>query len=221
MNRTRVRYLLPAIGVCFLALWFVMARPAYLGGSVSYVWVSGVSMEPTLHNGDLVLVREQASYARGDVVAFRLPSGEAAAGGLVIHRIVGGSAGMGFRTQGDNKHGLDPWRPAEDDVVGALWLRIPAGGLVIGWIRDPVVFAGLAAGLAVFSVLAGEERGEKRKPAKAAPPLGRTPPSRMSDAWTLAELRVRHAGSPSPPTDGNPFCSGAVQAGQAHERSGG
>jgi signal peptidase len=143
-------------------LWFVLLAPAVIGGPATYVWVNGVSMEPTLENGDLAIVRPAGAYHRGDVVAFRVPEGEPGAGGLVIHRIVGGSGTTGFVMQGDNKNAPDGWTPTDDDVVGRLWFRIPGGARHLGLIRDPVLFGSAASGLTVFLVLAVRGRGLRR-----------------------------------------------------------
>ncbi len=67
--------------------WFLWFRPSTLGGPAHYVMVSGESMEPTLHGGDLLLVRRQGGYSPGDIVAYRVPEGEPAEGRIVVHRI--------------------------------------------------------------------------------------------------------------------------------------
>ena len=51
-------------------IWYFFAPPA-LGGSTTYVFTDGVSMEPRFHTGDLVLVRSQSSYHVGEIVAYR------------------------------------------------------------------------------------------------------------------------------------------------------
>ncbi len=129
-----------------LLVWFLLLRPGFLGGPVSYIIVSGISMEPTLRSGDLVVVRKQESYTTGDVVAFEVE------GGVVIHRIVGGTAEKGFVTQGDNKGGPDLWRPRAEDIRGKMWLHLPGGGRVIAYLRQPLVFAMLLASLGTFSL---------------------------------------------------------------------
>ena len=134
------------------AAWFAFMRPASLGGPAGYLYVNGVSMEPTLVTGDLVITRRAEHYRAGQIVAFRPRAGQPGAGAIVIHRIVGGSAD-GFVVQGDNKPGPDEWRPAEADIVGALWVRIPGAGVAIGWLRSPTVMASLAAAVTVFAVL--------------------------------------------------------------------
>ena len=101
-----------------VVFWIMFLRPVSLGGPADYVIVSGHSMEPTFHTGDVVFAFEQHSYRRGEIVVYRVPAGEPAAGDRVIHRIVGGSADKGFVMKGDNKTGVDPWRPKAGDVVG-------------------------------------------------------------------------------------------------------
>lgn len=127
-------------------LWFLFFRPLNLGGPAGYIMVSGISMEPTLRSADLVVVRKQESYTTGDVVAFRVEEG------IVIHRIVGGSAEEGFVTQGDNKAARDVWRPKPEHILGSMWLQLPGGGRVIAYLRRPLVFAALLAGLGTFSL---------------------------------------------------------------------
>ena len=132
--------------------WTVLLRPQFLGGPVAYNLVSGSSMEPALHGGDLVLARRQDTYHLGDIVAFRTEGGD------VIHRIVGGSAQGGFITQGDNRDGFDHWRPRPKDIFGKKWLRIPGGGHVVVFLRSPIVLAALAGSTAAFLVLRGERK---------------------------------------------------------------
>ncbi len=144
--------------LAILALtWAVFLRPRSLGGSVTYVLVSGESMEPTLHDGDLVIVRSRSSYEPGDIVAFRVN------GRIVIHRIVGPAANNdGFSTRGDNTTGTDPWQPTIDQVLGAAWVRVPSAAGVVIFLRDPIHLAALAAGIAVFLILVGPNKASPR-----------------------------------------------------------
>jgi signal peptidase len=133
--------------------WFVLLRPQSLGGPAGYVLVSGRSMHPTLRDGDLALVRRAPSYAVGDIVAFRVSEGEFGAGGIVIHRIVGGSPSEGYVMRGDNKPYEDLWRPGHGDVVGRVWIRVPGAGRVLRSLRRPFTLASVAA-LLVFAAVA-------------------------------------------------------------------
>lgn len=156
------------LAVAALAAWFVFLRPTGLGGSASYIFVAGVSMQPTLVTGDLAVLQRADEYKPGDIVAYHVPEGEPGAGALVIHRIIGGSATSGFILQGDNKPLPDDWRPTPDLIEGAMWFRAPGAGAVIGAIRNPTVFAPLAAGVTVFFILLSGSRNRDPEVPKAS-----------------------------------------------------
>ena len=137
-----------------LAGWAIYLRPQALGGNAGYVLVSGHSMLPRYHTGDLVLVERHDSYHVGQVIAYRVPQGDPAAGAQVIHRIIGGDAKHGFVVQGDNRTAPDVWRPKQEDIVGAKTLRIPNAVLVLQFLRSPVLLGLLAACFVFVRVLA-------------------------------------------------------------------
>jgi signal peptidase len=190
MSGTRGRYVQLLVGAAVLVVWFFGFRPAYLGGPVSYVLVSGVSMLPTLEDGDLVLVRERSSYSPGDVVAFHVSTAGSGQDGLVVHRIVGGSARAGYVTEGDNGTGSDPWSTTPADIEGELWIRVPGAARMIGWIRDPIVFGGLVAAFTVFSILASPQGGTHARRAR-----GVVAPT---SSWQLTEIRSGRWAFPAP-----------------------
>jgi len=137
--------------------WFFAFRPGFLGGPAGYVIVAGKSMEPALYTGDLVITRKQPEYRPGDTVAFRVE------GGIVIHRIVGGSAEEGFLVQGDNKDSPDSWRPGPSEIVGRQWLHLPGKGRWLATARQPQNFAVLVGGMAGFSLLGGRTLHKRRR----------------------------------------------------------
>lgn len=133
----------------FAATVFVML-PQQLGGRDTYVMVAGHSMEPTMHLGDLAVIRTEARYDIGDVIAYRVPGHAFDAGAIVIHRIVGGTARTGFTTRGDNNSYNDPWHPRPKDALGARVARVPGVGIVLSQLRGPVPLAAFAAFMAVI-----------------------------------------------------------------------
>jgi len=141
-----------------VACWFLLPEP--LGGATGYLQVSGTSMEPGMHGGDLALTRRRAAYVPGDVVAFRVPEGDVGEGAVVIHRITGGSARAGFVTRGDNRDADDPWRPRQEDVVGKLWVHVPGAGRWLATMRRPPVLAALAAALTLVFWSPGRSRAK-------------------------------------------------------------
>jgi len=136
----------------FLVAWVLLLRPQALGGPATWVLVSGNSMQPRLHDGDLVLARRRSHYRRGDVIAYRIPRGEVGAGTIIIHRVVGGDGRTGFATRGDNRARADLWRPTDAQVAGRLVATVPAVGHVLALLRSPLILAALAGLTAFFSV---------------------------------------------------------------------
>lgn len=147
------------LGVAAVVGWFVFARPLALGGPASYVIVSGKSMLPTLHAGDLVITHRQSGYEPGDMVAYRV------AGKLVIHRVVGGNGVDGYLMQGDNNPAVDPWKPTDAEIAGTSRVVVPSGGVPLKKLRhDPLLLACLAGGIALFLTLRRQSKDT------AAPP---------------------------------------------------
>jgi signal peptidase I len=148
------------IALATALLWFGL--PQNLGGRAEWVMVSGTSMLPRFHTGDLVLVEHRSSYHVGEVVAYRVPQGQIGAGHVVIHRIIGGNGKTGWRVKGDNRTAPDLWYPTNHDVIGAKELRIPDAWFVLRLFHMPVLL-GLFAAMGVFFwiALSGESDGEK------------------------------------------------------------
>lgn len=176
----KLRCLLPVLALAALSVgWLLFLRPAALGGPVTYVMVAGASMEPTLHSGELAVVRKQDSYRNGDIVAFGVPKGEPGEGAIVMHRIVGGSPEEGFVMQGDNKNAPDSWRPTDHDMLGRLWFAIPGGEQFVLTLRQPLILGLLAGAMGMLTVLGG---GQKPKQPHQEKPPGQPSPGAPPDA---------------------------------------
>jgi signal peptidase len=169
------------------ATWFAFLGPRSLGGPADYVIVDGVSMEPTLSDGDLAVVRRERTYSTGDVVAFRVREGEAGAGAVVIHRIVGGSDAQGFRMRGDNRDDIDGWHPSSAEILGKLWFHAPGAGSVVARLRAPLPLAVLAGGLAFVFVLIPTKRGSgvERRPSLGASTVDVGSRGPLGDSWAF------------------------------------
>lgn len=170
--------------VLLAAAWFVVLRPASLGGPATYVVIRGDSMEPTYATGDLVVARADTSYSVGEVVAYRVPDGDLGAGLVVVHRIAGGSGQGGYTMQGDNNPALDPWTPRNDDVAGRAWLHVPLVGGLIAVIHQPVVAGALATSV-VIAFLVGRAVPSPRAPVPTGPAQGRPGRRRVPGRPTL------------------------------------
>ncbi len=139
----------------------------YAGGlplSPQLTIVSGESMEPTMHTGDLLLTRSSDNYSVGEQVVYRVPKGQPGEGSSVVHRVVGNDEN-GYLMQGDNNSFRDPWRPSDQDIVGTRVLLVPKLGWVLAYLDQPVVVAalmgGLLTGTMTFSSLSSREENDE------------------------------------------------------------
>lgn len=151
----RVRSVASWLGfVAFIALLFWYVVPAGVpGGRTSYVVVSGHSMEPMLHTGDLAIARRQGSYAVGDLIVVNI------LGGSVIHRIVDGTAANGWHTKGDNNSWIDPWVVHPNEVAGRYGLHIAGFSAALHWARaKPLQFGAVCALFALLPYLPRRRR---------------------------------------------------------------
>jgi len=159
--------------VAVIAAWIAFAPPQ-LGGQTSYVIVSGNSMEPGMHRGDLAVIREQSRYGVGDVVTYRHPQI-----GRVIHRVIG-TEGSRFVFQGDHNDFIDPYRPVQEEMVGKLWFHVPGVGAWLTRFHSPpylaglliVAFAGLGGGAAAAQSTRKPRRGRNGRERRQAVPGG-------------------------------------------------
>lgn len=112
----------PVVALLLGVIAWDLVAPVQLGGSVSYVNVRGISMEPTLYTGDLMVMRRQDAYEVGQIVAFESDMN----GAIVVHRIVDVD-GDRHLLKGDNNSFLDRFTPTVDEIIGAEVFTIPGG----------------------------------------------------------------------------------------------
>ena len=169
------------IGAVALGAFWLTLAPRQIGGPASYVITQGNSMEPRIHENDLVIVRE-SSYETGDVIAFYSPSLER----IVMHRIerVDGDA---FVTKGDNNDWLDRDRPTASSTLGSEWVHIPKAGRVLLWLSRPLHAAALV-GIAAAVLLGKRFRKKDKKEGTRSRRAVRPPASPVGNAarWIAA-----------------------------------
>lgn len=151
--------------IAWMFLW-----PLGLGGNASYVVVSGPSMEPAYHTGDLVIARKKPAYEVGDIVVYRTEYGD------VIHRIIDGDGEDGYVLQGDNNDTIDQWLPTEADVLGEAWLHVPALGKYVLITKAVILTPPMPYLLAAFVFLVVVLGDDKKRPDGRAGDDGATDP---------------------------------------------
>lgn len=102
----------------------------------------GTSMEPTIHNGDLLVTKEagnKSSIQPQEIIVFHEPYYNKDV--IIAHRIVERIISNGtvqFETRGDNNPAPDPWAVPETDIIGVVVYIIPVFGSVILFIQSPI-----------------------------------------------------------------------------------
>lgn len=139
----------------WLTVW-----PTALGGRTDFVRTTGVSMEPRIHEGDLVVTRRVATYRPGDVVAYNSDLLDI----TVLHRIVSVDNGE-YTFQGDNNSFLDPDTPTVDNFIGKEVFLIPQGGVWLDKLTSLPVLMGVATFLIVLASIGAQEhtRRDRRR----------------------------------------------------------
>ena len=140
----------------FAFLWWYVG-PVQLGGSAAYVITHGNSMEPVYTAGDLVVLRAEGRYSKGDIVGFRSASLDR----TILHRIHHFENGA-IVTKGDNNSWLDSDRPESADVIGKAWLHVPGAGKWLAKTRTPAVATSVIA-LVALSFFFGNEKKKNRR----------------------------------------------------------
>lgn len=142
----RWKTVLVSVPMVLTVAWAIWLRPSFLfDGPGTYIFVSGVSMQPTMYTGDLAVLRRSEFYEVGDVVAFPVDNG------IVIHRVIGGNAATGYVIQGDNRREPDIWTPKADQILGRMLFHVPGAASVLKPLQGPRAFGVFIAILAALS----------------------------------------------------------------------
>ena len=154
--------------VVLVAVWYFLA-PSQLGGSSSYVITYGTSMQPHYHAGDLAVVRSAGSYHVGEIVAYR----NAQLGDhIVLHRIIGIANGH-YTFKGDNNNFVDSYHPTQSQLVGRMWVHLPAAGKVLRVFHGPRLF--LIVGLIALLLIGGASVSKRDRRRRDPAPSGVAP----------------------------------------------
>jgi signal peptidase len=137
------------------------------------VVVKGTSMQPTLYEGDLALLRKHSEYQPGDIVAYRVPEGDEGEGAVIIHRIVSGDAESGYTLLGDNRDSEDRWHPRASDVVGSSWFHVAGLGDWFAKLFEPTGRILLVGGVTLFLLIGnGSDNGDRKPMLRRRVPMG-------------------------------------------------
>lgn len=111
-----------------------------------FIATVGVSMEPTLHQGDLATIKnvDTATISVGDIIAFRTSQSTRETYNVpdvVLHRVTDITYDQSdrpvFETQGDGNPEIDPWLTSSANIEGVMVAQIDGGGWPLLIIQGP------------------------------------------------------------------------------------
>lgn len=101
-TRRGMRWLSTILMIVILFLAWPLAR----GGLFSYTGVSGESMEPTYHTGDVAMTIKRSEYQVGDIIVYTVTFEDKV--GATVHRVIEALPDGDYRTQSDSNEVVDP-----------------------------------------------------------------------------------------------------------------
>lgn len=138
-KRKKITNILYYISLCiiFVIIAVTLLSSNKIGIPYKIFTVESGSMKPTLKVGDLIVTKNQNSYAIGDVVTF---DGGSDQGKRIIitHRIVGEEDIQNMKfytTKGDFNSVADINKISRDSIIGVYVFKVPLIGHVISFAR--------------------------------------------------------------------------------------
>jgi len=131
-----------------------------LRGIMPFMPVFGTSMEPELHAGDLILIKEISppEVKVGDIIVYNVPAVVREYYEyplVVVHRvteIITTELGTAFRTKGDNTAGEDPFTVRAQDLRGQVSQQIPYLGFPLLFLHSNQGLIFIIVGLCLLTV---------------------------------------------------------------------
>lgn len=102
---------------------------------VIFLAVSGHSMEPTIRDGDAIIILPVGidEIEEGDIISFEVD------GLIVTHRVIG-FENKGVRTKGDNLQEIDSFIIEPSQIIGKHFLTLPHLGVFVRYAGSPWAF---------------------------------------------------------------------------------
>jgi signal peptidase I len=124
------------------------------GGRVNLLGISAEivtsgSMEPTINEGDIVVVQRDSTYSVGDIVTYEFSEDDH----LVTHRLIGGSAAEGFTIKGDANESPDRHSVDQSQIIGKVIAIIPGSVALVPFFGKSIIPFAIALAIAVFACL--------------------------------------------------------------------
>jgi signal peptidase len=139
-RRKRIKEIAEDIILVLLFASLLILLATIILGISPFFYVEGISMHPTLEDGDLIII-DRTNYDNlkvGDIIIFNSSIYHT----RIVHRIVDVKISDGekaFITKGDNNHAPDPSYVLRENYVGRyVGIRVPYAGYIGKALAPPV-----------------------------------------------------------------------------------
>ncbi|CAI3416864.1 signal peptidase I [Enterococcus cecorum] len=142
---TNIFFTIFVLIVCFVAVLNFFSDPQRDGifGYRGYTVISG-SMEPTLHIGDYIIVKDKPynQVKPKDIISFSQENI------LITHRVVSREGDL-LKTRGDNNKISDFVQVSAENYVGTYQFKLSRFGKLLMWLQDPMIYSIIMAVIAL------------------------------------------------------------------------
>jgi len=140
---------------------YLLKSPAPSFGGYSSLFVATGSMNGTINEGDLIIIKDTDEYKIGDIITFIKP-GETIP---TTHRIINFDSEGLFITKGDANDSKDKISVHEDEILGEVIYSSRSLGLFVGWVKEGggYIYIIAAAMIIGFGIYLYKEESKKNK----------------------------------------------------------
>ena len=131
--------------------------PEFMGYK-NFIVLTG-SMEPILHKGDIVIIKETKEIKENDIISFKEKNS------VVTHRVIEVKNEDNkdyYITKGDANSGADTSLLSLEDIEGKYCFKIPFVGNIILFLQKPLGIIILFAMLVIFFVISSLKTKKER-----------------------------------------------------------
>lgn len=150
----RIVYNLLFFLLIIVAAFIILTSYKVIDGYNFYVVMSG-SMEPKIHTGSIVGIKEEENYQKGQVITIKMKNDP---NQTYTHRIIDVNTAedtITYTTKGDANEDTDPDVASKTNVIGRVFASVPVIGYLIHFSKQPLGFI-LMVGVPTIIIISSE-----------------------------------------------------------------
>lgn len=151
MKYLKYLYNLVVVFLIFIAVLFIVSVVP-INKNIKILMVSTGSMEPAIHTGSLVVIKQVNDYKEGDIITFGKISKTETPVTHRIHKIKDNNGNKTYVTKGDANNAPDLRDVQPSEIFGKVLFSLPALGYIIDFAKKPIGFMIMIIGPAIIII---------------------------------------------------------------------